>query len=96
MQRRRYQLIKQALLDEIREGTGAQMGVATLVAGAITVANTRITANTRIFLTVQSLGTVAAPKAVAVTARVVGTSFTVTSEDNTDTSSVAWLLLEPA
>jgi hypothetical protein len=80
----------------IREGSNARMGVATLVGGTVTVANTSVTANTRIQVTVQSLGTVTTPKAVAVTARSVGTSFTLTSSDATDTSVVAWELKEPA
>lgn len=80
----------------VQTGTNEGMGTATLVAGTVTVANTRITANSRIFLTVQALGTVSAPKAIAVTAKVNGTSFTITSEDATDTSSVAWLIVEGA
>jgi hypothetical protein len=80
----------------IKEGANARQGVSTMVAGTVTVANTSVTANTRIQLTVQSLGTVTAPKAVAVTARVAGTSFTITSADATDTSVVAWDLFEPA
>lgn len=80
----------------VKEGSNARMGTSTLTAGTVTVANTSVTANTRILITVQSLGTVAAPKAVAVTARSNGTSFTITSADNTDTSVIGWLLLEPA
>lgn len=80
----------------IKEGANARSGVATLVAGTVTVANTSVTANTRIQLTIQSLGTVAAPKAIGITARTAATSFTITSADNTDTSVVAWLLIEPA
>jgi len=80
----------------IKEGANARMGVATLVAGTVTVSNTSVTATTRIQLTVQSLGTVAAPKAVAVTDVVPGTSFDITSSDATDTSVVAWELKEPA
>lgn len=78
----------------IVSGANARIGTSTLVAGTVTVANTSITANTRIFLTVQSLGTVTAAKAVSVTAKSNGVSFTITSEDNTDTSVVAWLLVE--
>lgn len=81
---------------QVKEGANAKMGTATLVAGAVVVATTAVTANSRIFLTVQTLGTVAAPKAIAVTARTAGTSFTITSADGTDTSVVAWLLVEPA
>ncbi|MFI0406571.1 hypothetical protein [Actinomadura sp. 3N508] len=80
----------------IKEGANARMGQATLAAGAATVATNQVGATSRIFLSVQELGTVAAPKAVAVTARVAGTSFTITSEDATDTSKVAWLILDPA
>lgn len=81
---------------KIKEGTNARMGVATLVGGTKVVSNTSVTANTRILLTVQSLGTVAAPKAIAVTARSAGTSFTITSADATDTSVIAWELIEPS
>jgi hypothetical protein len=78
----------------VKEGTNAKQGIATLVAGTVTVSNTSITATSRIQLTVQSLGTVTAPKAIAVTARVAGTSFTITSADNTDTSVVAYEIFE--
>lgn len=81
---------------QVKEGSNARMGTATLVAGTVTVNNTSVTANTRIFLTIQSLGTVAVAKAIAVTARTASTSFTITSADATDTSVIAWLLIEPA
>jgi len=80
----------------VKEGANARSGVSTLVAGTVVVANTSVTATTRIQLTAQSLGTVTAPKALAVTARTAGTSFTITSADATDTSVVAWFLVEPA
>lgn len=79
-----------------KEGSNAKQGTATLVGGTVTVSNTSITTSSRIFLTVQSLGTVSAPKAVAVTARVASTSFTITSSDATDTSVVAYEIFEPA
>jgi hypothetical protein len=79
----------------VKEGTNATMGVAVLVTGVKVVSTTKVTANSRIFLTVQVLGTVAAPKAIAVTARTAGTSFTITSSDATDTSSIGWLIIEP-
>lgn len=79
----------------VAEGTNAKQGVSTLVAGTVTVSNTSVTASSRIFLTAQSLGTVTAPKTLAVTARTAGTSFTITSADNTDTSVVAWEIFEP-
>jgi hypothetical protein len=78
----------------IEEGSGAQLGTAQLTAGAVTVANSGLTANSRIFLSVQSLGTVASPKAVAVTTKTAGVSFVIQSSDNTDTSTVAWWIVE--
>jgi lysophospholipase L1-like esterase len=76
----------------ILEGTNASMGAATLVAGTVTVSNTRVTANTRIFLTPQDSNTVGI---VRVSARVAGTSFTITSSSGTDTGLVAYELIEP-
>lgn len=81
---------------QIKEGSNAKQGTVTLSAGTVTVSNTSVTANSRIFLTVTSLGTVTTPKAVAVTGRTAGTSFTITSADNTDTSTVAYEIFEPA
>lgn len=81
---------------QVKEGSNAKQGVATLVGGTVTVANTSVTAISRILLTVQSLGTVTAPKAIGVTARTAGTNFTITSADNTDTSVVAYEIFEPA
>lgn len=78
----------------VKEGTNARMGVATLAAGTVVVANTSVTANTRIFLTSQTSG--AAPGAVRVSARTAGTSFTISSTSGTDTSVVAYFLMEPA
>lgn len=72
-----------------------KFGVATLVLGTVTVGEATVTTNSRIMLTTQSLGTVAAPKAHAITARVASTSFTITSSDATDTSVIAWEILEP-
>lgn len=69
-------------------------GTATLVGGTVTVSTSAVTSTSRIFLTIQSLGTVTTPKSIAVTSRVNGTSFTITSEDNTDTSVIAWMLVQ--
>lgn len=78
----------------ITEGSNAYMGVATLVAGTVTVNTNKVTANSRIFLTAQTAG--GTPGAVGVSARVAATSFTITSTSNTDTSQVAWLIVNPA
>lgn len=80
----------------VKEGANACQGVATLVAGTATVSTTVVAATSRIQISVQSLGTVTAPKAVAVTARTAGTSFTITSADPTDTSTVAWEIFQAA
>ena len=79
----------------ITEGANCCMGTAVLVAGTVTVATTAVTANSRIFLTVQTLGTVAIPTPIAVTATTVATDFTITSANAVDTSTVAWVILEP-
>ncbi len=79
---------------EITEGTNARMGTATLTAGTVTVANTSVTNNTRIFLTSQVDG--GTPGFIRVSSRVVSTSFTITSGSGADTSTIGWLLIEPA
>lgn len=79
---------------KVKEGSNARMGAATLVAGTVTVNTTAVTANSRIFLTAQTTG--AGPGALRVSARTAGTSFTITSSSATDTSSVAWMIFEPA
>jgi hypothetical protein len=79
---------------QVKEGTNARMGLGTLSGGTLVVANTSVTANTRIFLTAQSVGGTAG--ALAVSARTPATSFTVLSTSGTDTSTFAWLLIEPA
>jgi lysophospholipase L1-like esterase len=75
--------------------TDPRSGVATLVAGTKVVTSRVVTASSRIVCGIQSLGTVAVPKAIGVTARTAGTSFTLTSADATDTSVVWWEIVEP-
>lgn len=75
-------------------GAGAKMGTVTLVAGTATVNTTAVTANSRILLTAQTSG--AAPGALRISARSAGTSFAITSTSGTDTSAVAWFIIEPA
>lgn len=81
---------------QIKEGSNAKMGQATLVAGTVTVSNTSITANSRIQLTIASLGTVTIPTTVAVTSLTVATSFVITSANAIDTSVINWIIFEPA
>lgn len=77
----------------VREGANARMGTATLTAGTVVVSTTAVTANSRVFLTAQNTG--GTPGALRVSARTAGTSFTITSTSGTDTSSVAWMIVEP-
>lgn len=82
---------------KVKEGSNARMGVSgAMTAGTITISTTAVGATSRIFLTPQTLGTITRPAAVGVTARTPGTSFVITSSDNTDTSTVAWLIVDPA
>lgn len=79
----------------IKEGSNAKMGVAILSGGTATVSTTAVAASSRIMLTPQSLGTISRPTGVGVTARTPGTSFVITSSDITDTSTIAWLIIDP-
>lgn len=78
----------------VKEGSNASMGVASMTGGTVTVSTTKVTANSRIFLTIQTAGGTLG--AVYVSARSAGTSFTISSLSVLDTSSVAWLIVEPA
>lgn len=76
----------------IKTGTNAKIGTAVLVGGTVTVANTSVTANSRIFLTSNTDG--GTPGWLRVSAKVNGTSFTITSSNVLDTSTVAWMIVE--
>lgn len=78
----------------VKEGSNALMGVATLVAGTVTVSTTAVTATSRIMLTGQDSSGTAGE--LTVSARVAGTSFTITSTSGTDTRTVAWIIFEPS
>lgn len=77
----------------IKEGANARMGVGVMAAGLLVVANTSVTANTRVYAFSNAVGVVGA---LANTARVVGTSFTITSAVAADAGNVAWILYEPS
>jgi len=77
----------------IAEGTNGRMGTAVLSGGTKVVANTSVTANTRIFLTRSTTGGTPGHLSYTITA---GTSFTINSSGGSDTSTVNWLLIEPA
>lgn len=79
---------------EIKEGSNARMGQATLAGGSVVVANTSVTASTRVFVTrATGPGANASQVAVSVTA---GVSFTITSANALDNDTFNWLLFEPA
>lgn len=67
----------------------AQLGAG----GTVTVAETDVTNSGRIILTSNFDG--GTPGWLRVSARVVNTSFTITSSSATDTSTVSWILIEP-
>lgn len=78
---------------QVKEGSNAKQGTATLAAGTVTVANTSITANSRILCTGNTAG--GTPGGANVSARTAGTSFTITSTNAADTSVVAFEIFEP-
>lgn len=79
---------------QVKEGANARMGTLVLTgATPVVVANTSVTANTRIFLTANAPG--GTPGHFWVSARSAGTSFSVTGTAG-DTSTVAYLLVEPS
>jgi len=78
----------------VKEGSNARQGVAVLVGGTKVVNNTVVTANSRIFLTSQADG--GTPGFLRVSARTPGTSFTITSSNGADTSTVAYEIFEPS
>jgi hypothetical protein len=78
---------------KVAEGSNARQGIATLVAGTVTVANTSAVSNSRIFLTIQTPGGTVG--SVYVSAFSPGVSFTITSTSSLDTSIVAYEIFEP-
>jgi hypothetical protein len=77
---------------QIKEGSNAKMGVATLVAGTATISNTSVTSSSRIFLTVQNpggtIGTIVVDNISP------GVGFDIVSASGLDTSTVAWEIKE--
>jgi len=84
----------------------ARMGVVTVASGqnTITINTSAITANSRIFLTIQNgtitkigVGPAGIPfgNIASVTARVPGSSFTISVLHGTSSADVAWMIIEP-
>lgn len=76
-----------------RGGTDASIGLATLVAGSAVVNTTKVTANSLISLTRQTASGVLGH--LHISARVAGTSFTITASGGLDTSTIMWMIVEP-
>jgi hypothetical protein len=78
----------------IKEGVNASMGTALMSGGTALVSNTLVTTSSRIFLTRATLGgTAGALWAYAVTS---GATFRIGSSVTTESSNIAYLLVEPA
>jgi hypothetical protein len=77
----------------IEDGSNKRMGLATLVGGTVTVSNTSVTASTRIFTSRQTAGGTLGHLSIGTV--VASTSFVINSSSATDTSVIAWLLIEP-
>jgi hypothetical protein len=76
----------------LTEGTNARMGTAVLNGTtAVVVSTTAVTSKSRIFLTIQTPG--GTPASPYVSAMIPGTSFNVKSTGASDTSTVAWLIV---
>ncbi len=76
---------------QLKSGTGARGGNATLVAGTVTVTNTTTTANTLVLHARKTIGGVAGNLTYTLSA---GASFTINSDNIADTSVVTYHLIE--
>lgn len=77
---------------QIKAGSNARIGTATLASGTVTVSNTSVTASTRVFIqdtggSITNLGS----NTVTISA---GSGFTVTSTNILDSSTFNWILFE--
>lgn len=85
---------------QIKTGSNATAGTATLTAGIVTINTTAVTANSMIFITRRSFSGLAIGM-VGVGTITAGTSFTIVSKDVDnnmvdDSSTVSWMIVEPA
>ncbi len=81
---------------QVKEGANAKMGTAVLNGiTEVTVPTTGIGASSRVFLAVESPGGTVGGLAY-VSSRIAGTSFGIKSLTIGDTSTVAWLIVDPA
>jgi hypothetical protein len=71
----------------------APSGTAVLAAGSVNVPTVDVTTTSRVYLTCQVPG--GTPGALYVSARVASESFTISSTSGSDTSTVAWMIVNP-
>lgn len=79
---------------KVKEGSNATMGRAVLVAGTVTVSTTKATSTMEIFLTRRIAGGTLGHLSVGTVTG--ATSFVINSSDAADTSTINWLIIEPA
>ena len=77
----------------IATGANASLGVATLVAGTVTVNTTAVTASSRIFLSVATPGGTRGFLSAPSASIVAGTSFVINSDSALDTSTVNYWII---
>ncbi len=80
-------------IDAAAPATASVGTTAALTAGAIVVSTTAITASSLVFFSTNTLGTVTVPQAYRVSAITPGVSFTIQSQDATDTSTVNYWII---
>lgn len=76
---------------QVKTGSNAKIGQATLVAGTVTVSNTSVTANSRIQLSVSAAG---GTQGFLSHTKSVGASFTINSTSVLETSTIDWEITE--
>lgn len=79
---------------QVATGANAKMGTAVLVAGTVTVANTSVTASSLIIHWRQVAGGALGQLSIGVITA--GVSFVINSSSATDTSTIGYLIMEPA
>lgn len=91
-----YQISSAGGLIQVKEGSNASMGTGILVSGATTINTTVVTAQSRIFISDEGGGVVANIGALYISSKTAGSNFTVASVNILDTSTFAWLIVNPA
>jgi hypothetical protein len=81
---------------KIAEGSNAKMGTATLVAGTVTVNTTAIATTSRVILSRNGGAGVWGNLDADPANFVAGTSFQIDSDNVLDTSTIVWIIVDPA